>query len=508
MSRAARVMLRLVLVAAGLAAAVRAALYLAYAWYQARTPIEAYHLEPKMTYLAWRVREGLSLYPPWDDLPNYEANFFGPLYFLLVGHLGRFFGDDLQALQLIGRLVSIASGLLAALLVGVAAYRRYGRGAGPVAALQSLGAAPMAGFGVMVRPDLLADTLGFAGFLLAVGQPGRRGWRVFAGGGLLAAAVLTKQTTGLYLPAAALALAFVGRRREALGLFLGVIVALGSIAGLITLTVEPRFLADFLGEGRSPTAPADWARNLGRLWFLAADLPIWSVVGLFLWFSRPFRDAPLACLTIVLWTGALVTSLKVGADLNYFLGPRLVATLGFAAAWGGAWDLTTPKSKATAGRIFLVTMGLLAFNAFGAYGLRHALIQARMARDFDRINGPGGRVALSIHRDLFRVAAEPSRGLLTDCGYLALRQEGRAPFVDPWLFRMRVENGLLDASSLARELESGSYGVLATTHDLFAPTFDTMSFSLPPPVARAARSRYRFVGMVGGLYLYQPSPPP
>ena len=69
------------------AGVVRAALFLLYAGFDLTNPLEVYHLESKMVHLAWRVREGVRLYPEWRDYP-YVANFFGPCYFALVGWIG------------------------------------------------------------------------------------------------------------------------------------------------------------------------------------------------------------------------------------------------------------------------------------------------------------------------------------------------------------------------------------------------------------------------------------
>lgn len=213
MKRVIRALGTVALLLLGLTSLARALLYLAYVYFQARTPLEAFHLEPKMVYLAWRAQQGLAMYPDWHDLPNYESNFFGPLYFLVVGWMGKSTGAGLRQLYLLGRAVTVASGFVGAGIVGIAAGRRYGKGAGLVASWQSLGAAPLAGFGVVSRPDLMADTLGLGAFLLAIGPPGKKMWRLMAAGVLMVLAVMTKQTAGVYLLAAGLGLAAGGRKR-------------------------------------------------------------------------------------------------------------------------------------------------------------------------------------------------------------------------------------------------------------------------------------------------------
>ena len=135
---------------------------------------------------------GLSLYPEWRDYPH-VANFFAPIDFLLVGGIGRLVGADLRGLFLIGRGVSFASGLLVAVVLGVWAGRRYGWGAGVVAAAAQprgpadgrvLGHDPARHAGRAARPGRVPPD-----------RCRREGWRA-AGVGVLVLAAFTKQTAG------------------------------------------------------------------------------------------------------------------------------------------------------------------------------------------------------------------------------------------------------------------------------------------------------------------------
>src|SRR5262249_38061488 len=131
--------------------AVRMVVYFLYALLMLPIPLEAHNLESKMVLLAYRVEHGLSLYPAWWGA-TYVTNFFGPVAFLLVGGLGRLLDADIRGLFLIGRALSFAAALSTTLVAALWTGRRYGRGAGLVAAVLSLGAMPMFGFTVMVRP--------------------------------------------------------------------------------------------------------------------------------------------------------------------------------------------------------------------------------------------------------------------------------------------------------------------------------------------------------------------
>lgn len=492
----------------GLAVLLRTALFFLYVFYQGRTPFEAYHLESKMVWLAWRAGRGLSMYPEWHAFPHHEPNFFGPLYFLVVGGLGRLANADLRALHLIGRSVTIISGLIGALLVGLAARTRYGGKAGLVAGTYTLSTAPMIGFGLMTRPDVLADTLGFAGFILAAGKPAGGFKRLAAAGLLLAASGLTKQTAAAYLLAAALSLAFLGRPRAGALLIAWTGALVGSVVLIGTLTVEPRFLSDLMGEAATPASLPDWLRNLNRLWAIGPEIPLLCLAGLWLWLRPPFRDPALAVLNVVLATWSLATSTKLGADLNYFLGSRLVASLALGALWNlAARSLNQPIGTSLSDwtRQFFCLAGLVGLIALQYPGLFHNLVQAEVARSVTvNFNTPQGRAMLADYQRLCALAANPDVQLLTDDGALALRQLDRAPFVDPWLFRMRVMTGRMNVPDMEQAIIKGKYDFVITRHDLDAPTYATYDFGLPPNLAASARRHYQLAGSLAGHYIYTP----
>src|SRR5262249_54874169 len=158
-----------------------------------------------------RAQAGDSLYPDWHNYPH-VSNFYGPVYFFLVGQLARLVGADLDRLFLIGRGVTLGSAVITTLGLAWFLGRRYGRSAALVGLLYSLGSLPMFGFSVMVRPDTMAELFGCAGVLLSW-QRTRAG--VLGGGALLVLAILTKQTAITFLAAAAAGLWWEGQRRLA-----------------------------------------------------------------------------------------------------------------------------------------------------------------------------------------------------------------------------------------------------------------------------------------------------
>jgi hypothetical protein len=263
---------------------------------------------------------------------------------------------------------------------------------------------------------------------------------------------------------------------------------------------------------KTPSSGSVWAEDLlWRLWVLGPEMIALWVVGLALWLARAERDYALATMNVVLVGSAFATSTKLGADLNYFLGPRLVAAMALGAVWhatmriyqagraGGAWSWAARVG-------WLAVLGILLVAQKG--GFSNMLAQWQVYRDVDRMLAtPQGKALLREHRQLFAMASDADLPLLTDDGLTALRQRERAPFVDPWLFRMRVMTGRMRAEAMAQEIDRGAYRYIITRHDLMAPTYDTYDFGLPPVLAEIGRRRYRFVGMLAGRFIYEPAEP-
>jgi hypothetical protein len=464
------------------------------------TELQAFHLESKMVHLAWRVQAGERLYPEWRSFPH-VANFFAPLYFVAVGMIGRATGASLEALYLIGRVVSVGAALGTTLLLGLDAGRRYGRGPGVVAAVTSLGVGPLFGYGVMVRPDTLADFLGLAGFLLAVRRHTRSS--VVGAGLLLIAATLTKQPSGVYLLAAALSLALQGRRREAAGLTVGV---LGVVVGLvlaIDALVEPNFGPSLLAEGRTPWSWKSWNWNAYRFASIDPEWLVLAPVGLWLWNRGDRRDLPATVLTLVLVPVFLVTSAKMGADLNYALGFRAIGSLAAAALWHAVWVPRKPDSLLRAERELLALASFLSLVIM--HSDYHALAQWANAADSRLfLRSPEGQMFRRLNQQLFRRMADVNRPTLTDASQYDIRQGRRTAFGDPWLFHVMVDTGQIDPVQMRRWIEEERYEGIVTTKDLMDPSYDDYDFGLPRPLVEAARRHYEPTGAVGGLFFYRP----
>jgi hypothetical protein len=391
---------------------------------------------------------------------------------------------------------------------------------------------------------------------------------------LLVAAIFTKQTAGLYLLAALLAMVAGGSRRSALMLAIGSASASALVVLGVTFSIEPRFAIDLLGEAGTPSSLENWRSVLWRLWALSRELIVLSSIGFGLWTVRTRRDWPLligpvailiAC-SVTVWIGtsetrwgiiALVSFLpiasaglwgmidprrprdpslaslaavqligsalaasKLGSELNYFLGLRLVAALAGGAVWGAVQRFCSARPQVEdrgdrdcdfgdrfwriRGVATLVSLAMLCHAMIPS--TVHDIEQMRAARYLNEYAFGPGRELLQVRREIFERASNPESAILSDSGEIQLRLGERAPFVDPWLFRVMVTSGRIDPVEIRRRLESGDYTLVITTRDLFDPQapYDSYDFGLPPELAEAARQNYRPVGEAGGLFLFAP----
>ena len=479
-------------------AALRALLFCVGAYYRLQTPLEEFNpLEPKMVHLAWRAQHRVQLYPEWRDYP-YVANFFGPVYFLVVGMIGRGVDASIEGLYAIGRAVTFTAMLLTSLLIAGVLGRRYGRGAAALGACVSLGAAPLDGFAVMTRPDVLAELVGFTGFLLVTGH--RLAW-VGLGGVALVLAVLTKQTAGAYVIAAVVALLVQRRPRRAFGLALGVCLLLAVTLAAVQVGFEPRFIDSLLGERHSPWSLAGWADTLSRLALLGFELPLLAIVGTIVWRRGDSRERSWAALAAVQLAVSLVASAKYGAGLNYFLGLGIVAALAAGTLCDAAWH------SAARPRLWRAGLGAL-LAALLAVESGVLLLQIERMLRYDV---PGYRTStrrkLLAYRPLFLIAGDPAQRLLTDSGMIDIRSGERTVFADPWLFRVLADTGQVRTTKLELMIDRQEFDMIVTTHDLFASEYAAHDMGLPMSLVDRVRAGYLPRGSVGGLFVSTPRTP-
>ncbi len=481
------------LIIIALMAIARCLCFLGYAYFEASSPLEIFHFEAVLVYLARRVSIGLILYPDWSR-PPHVANFYGPLGFWVVGLMGRWTGAGLEGLFGIGRGVSLVCSLLTTLLVGLYVKRRYGKVAGLVGAVSSLGAAPMFGFSLMVRPDAMAETLGFLGFWIGGGRSVRR---AVAGSMVLALAILAKQTAGVFLLATVAALFFSRRPREAWVLLGGCLASLVLASLVLTAAGEPRFVAAMLGQAR--LAPSLNALRLVvvNVGALAPDLFVFTLLGLGQWCFGKARESDLAAFTVVLVGASLASAVKPGAGTNYLLSLRLVEALAIGKAWSAVREM---KGRPAPGLTLALVLGIASLWP----GVQLATSQVMSAkRQADLFGSSLGRAILQANRNAYLMAADPALSVLTDSGMVALHQGERAAFSDPWMFRALVMTGQIDPKEIEKRLSDSEYDYLILVSPL-GPDYGASGFGLSPHLARVASSHYVPLGSSGGLFFYGP----
>jgi hypothetical protein len=356
----------------------------------------------------------------------------------------------------------------------------------------------------MVRPDALADLLGFSGFLLTGARA--RG-ALPAGVALLVLASLTKQTAGVFLLAAALALVLEGQRRRALVVLGGGLAILLAVVGLVTTLLEPAFLQGLLGERLMPWDLARWCSLLYRVYLTSGDVVVLPLLGLVLWQTERPRAVGPAALAVVLLVASFTLSGKEGADLNYFLWLRLPAALAVAALWRTAHaEVFRPQGWL-----------LIALTALAVYGLFNSMAAAvGRSNRLDEVTEfhatARGQGLLLAYREACTLARDPDVRLLTDSGLVDLYQGERALFGDPWLFRKLVETGRLAPRRLIAEIDAGSFDVVITANDIFSDDYAARDFRLPIQVLDPLRRAYIPRERHSGLYYYGPRggawPPP
>ncbi len=477
-------------------ALVRAAGYLAYAALLLPSPLETYHLEAKMVLLAYRAEVGLPAYPEWHDYP-YVTNFYGPVYFGLVGRIGRIGGADIPGLFRIGRLVSFASGIATSLLVGVIAARRYGRAAGFAGAILGLATSSMNGFSVMTRPDLPAEFVGVLGFFLAID---RRAPIRLAGIAVLVLAILTKQTAAIFLIAASLGWLLQGDWRRWLEVGLGGTIAFGLVVGATTLLVEPGFAGSLTGESKAPWVYGSWLMTFARIAQPSPDVLYFPALGILLWTTTATgrRDLPMATLAALLLVMGLVASAKYGSDVNYYLSLRVVETLAVGALWR-AWQVAATGARSAA-LLAAALVGCLTAVPGAVLNVMMAQAEAQSARFLD---SSAGRSMVAFKKEICARAADPNFHLLTDSPLFELYQRERAPFGDPFLFRGMVNTGRLDPSTMRDRIDAAYYDLVVTTSDLQTPAYATYEFGLPMTLVEHVRTHYAPIGTRAGLFLYR-----
>jgi hypothetical protein len=483
-----RVTARLFLTILLLIGLLRAVYYCIYVLIRVQYPFDAHFAESAMVHFAWRVQHGVSLYPDWESYP-YVANFYAPLSFVITGLSGRALATDIRGLYLVGRGVSVLSVLATSVVLGLVLRRRYGVFPAVFGMLLSLGGCPLHAAGVITRPDALAEFLGLAGFFLA---EGRRPGTGIAACLLLYLAAMTKQTTLVYVGAAALGLCLDDRARRALMLFAGVTSTLLITVMSVQWLLEPNFVRCLLGESRTPFGLESWWRTVRTVVTTDPEFFVLTAAGLVVWTTGRKREPGLTALALIVLTATLFSAAKCGSAPNYFLGVSSVAALAAGALW---FEMTGPNSRPKAWQLVAVLAagaGLVPSTNAISVGIRVArfddmIATAKLRQFFDR---------------LFLAAENPRGRLLTDDGAIDIHHGERTVFADSYRFKLMVEDGQIDPRRVREMIIAQYYDSIITTKDLLSDAYLNYDRGLPQALVEEVRLHYEPRDELFGRFFY------
>ena len=376
---------------------------------------------------------------------------YPPFYYvatsLLAGGTGL---DELAS----GRLLSVVSAIATAIFIGAIASRLIRPDADPavrrtcviVAGLLALATRPVLEWSILMRVDMLFVALSFAGVycgLLALARPKM----IHAAALLFVAAIFTKQIA-IAAPAAVFAVMFVVRPRTArAGMLTGFAASFVALAVTYRLT-DGEFLRNILFYTINrfrPIQGLDILEAVGNH-FAYLVLAIWGIrmrlrrlpgtQGLAAW-RQALRANPadagfvMLLAYLVMATLLLITVLKAGSDINYFLEWCCLLAL-FAALTLASWlePAGTPAAFAKGRRFALVGLAAAAVQA--------AAMMAITGQDLgEQVRGRSGLPRLTA-----LIAAAPAPVISDDM--VAVVRGGKPVQWEPFIFAELAKKGTWD----------------------------------------------------------------
>jgi hypothetical protein len=481
--------------------AVLAAATLVAAAYAVVVPEQLDEGEPLIYGLAARIIHHQPLYQPIDRQPFVQVH-YTPLYYLAVAVLHRYVGPGFAP----GRLLSLASGLVAAGLIGyVAAARARSWWAGGFAALMFVALAFPGGpapFLALYR----VDVLGVASSIAAIAVLAHRTDRLHlvTAGVLAGLALLTKQSLFAAAVAGTVWLATVDRRRA--GLFGLAAAATVLVPGLALQWTSGGAFWDNVG----PANPSPTALQYGE--FFVREVLVYQGVPALLaaWFvvrGRAWRDASLRLL-VLYWLASAVSIagvFKVGANHNYWIE--------FAAANAVLATLAI-RDALTAPRLLAAPPILLLALCLGV------LTPARLLVDRGHELVPDN---WTLHLDQFRVLAQGS-GIFDELVEQVGGQQGivlaesmdvavlanQPVRFEPFAFSMLEQQGRWDSRPLVDDICAGKVDLLVLSYPIESDIHPVglKEYPMwPNSVMAALRDAMRFEQIKAYHWLYRPKRP-
>lgn len=460
-------------------------------------PVGLDYAEPVVYGQALRIVSGEPLYQPVDS-PPFTVAAYTPLYYWLAGALQLVAGVGWWP----GRLLSLATGVTTAVLVGVTAGRR--SGGVWVAAFAGLlflalafpGPFPWLG---LYRVDLVGVALSVAAVALLTRSTATRA--VVAAGVLAGLAMLCKQT---FIAAVLAGTLWQWRDWPKAGAFFGsalLTVAIPCLA--LELTTNGAFLENTVVANVTPFHPSI-AAGLLPIFLATQWLPLLLTL-VYLAVQRPWQRHGDTWLVVLYWglsSVPLVLGIaKIGANVNYWI--EFAAATAILAGRGAACVLSSSRrvvAVAGAAGLFLAVGTSLAGpgGARASVGTVRSDIGAVLRRtrnvEFDAL-------VERVRREPGGVLAEPM-----DVVVLARRQV----LLEPFIYNLLLDAGRWQPDTLVARICSGEIGlvVLGYPLEVGARMTDGLYALWPAPVMTALQQTMTLDSVEATRYLYTPRKPP
>ena len=425
----------------------------------------------------------------------YTVSPYGPIWY---GSLAALYKLGLPLLTA-GRVLSFVS-LLGILLVTwrillLSTGDRYAAWTG---LLFAASAANLSGWGTLSQSDAMAlffSVMAFYQYSLDRLRP-KTSTLVWCGLAI-AAAIFTKQSF-LAAPAAIALLLFLQDRGRALR-FVVVLGVCGTSAALaLNAWTEGRYFDNAILSNLNPFSSRNLEQHATYLLFAGGSLVVIAASGLQRGLRggiQPFYAYLCASLAIL-----LATAPKVGSDLNYQLETMLLLS------WCAAWSLHHLNFfpllfRGDRGWVTLLQIPLLLHAAVNVLGTGNSLIERYGFEELRRAETAAFRPILN---------STPGRVLSVQID--PLLQTGRQIIVEPLIYTLLVDAGVVDPGPVRRDLAAAKFDAVVLYQDLFSgagPPPDLDVPSLPESHLDAIRKYYRLVGhvsgpLLGGTYVYAP----
>lgn len=449
------------------------------------------------------VARGEIPYHDWVEWPHAFAP-YGPLTYYTAGWVGRLVGGDnlMETVRTVGRLQSQLS-LVGLLVLAVLLLRRMKVrwtwtlfGVAAALAWESLFA-----YAVSFRPDGPQVFFALLGLYIAAGGSGEKRGRAALALGALFVSFWFKATSWGILAALAFWLwRGCGPARTAIRL------ALFGAAGMI-----PALILNELWDGRlfqnlvgSLDNGADF-QNFATI-FLKIPLAGWFILlfggaNAFLHWLKSPMDSPIFLLalgTLCSIAATLLATMKVGADVNYYLEPFILCAVWAVFAVWELWELPADevgqqeRPRIELQREIPLTILLLPFLLFMcSYSLTGALDDIRDQR------------ALWQEPPIIQRVKRLEGPILTTFPCLVLESGGPPSILDHYQYRVLADRGLLKRSDLLNRLRSKKFDAVVIegspaglSEDFFLPEFEATLFE-----------SYFVSESYGGTSVFVPRPP-